>query len=108
MDDRRLSYLLATWREWHQHSDHGLGYPSHAAGIRWRPGTDSEALLESLDERMALAVDTAVDDLPPMERTAVHHTVLGPRVWRLREPIADVYVRACALLKVKLVAKGIE
>lgn len=108
MTEERLSYLLDTWREWMREPDHSLGYPSTAAGIRWRPGDDFDAMVASLDETMALAVDACVDDLPLMERTAVNAVIIGPMVWRLREPIYDVYDRARALLKVSLNTRGIE
>ena len=108
MDDKRLSYLLATWAEWLREPAVHLGYPSTAAGIRWRSADDWEDLVDHLDDTMARAVDTAVDDLPLMERTAVYATVIVAQVWRLREPIADVYVRACGMLKVRLRARGIE
>ena len=110
MTDDRLSYLLDTWREWMRAPDHRahLGYPSTAAGIRWRPGDDFDDMVESLDQRMALAVDACVDSLPIMERTAVHATVLGPMVWRLREPVAVVYARAREVLKLGLSMRGIE
>lgn len=108
MTDERLSYLLDTWRDHMFRDDHGLGYPSTAAGIRWRPGDDFDGMVASLDETMALAVDAAVDSLPLMERTAVNAVVIGPMVWRLREPIGIVYDRARAMLKISLNARGIE
>jgi hypothetical protein len=108
MTDERLSYLLDTWRDWMREPDHSLGYPSTAAGIRWRPGDDFDAMIASLDDTMAQAVDACVDDLPLMERTAVSAVVLGPQVWRLREPMHVVYERARSLLKISLNARGIE
>lgn len=108
MNDDRLSYLLETWREFQHRDDHGLGYPSTAAGIRWRPGDDFDGMVASLDETMALAVDASIDSLPLMERTAVYAVVIGPMVWRLREPVGVVYDRARAMLKISLNARGIE
>lgn len=109
MDDRRLSDLLDCWRDWMRRPDHraDLGYPSTAAGIRWRPGGDFDAMLDSVDEANAMAVDACVDDLPLMERTAVYAVVIGPMVWRLREPIQDVYLRARDMLAVALNRRGI-
>lgn len=109
MDSKRLSYLLDTWAEWCRRPDLGLGYPSAASGIRWRPGDDFDAMIESLDERLALAVDAAIDDLPLQERTAVRSVVLdGCRVWRFREPVEVIYARACDMLIVGLNRRGIE
>jgi hypothetical protein len=107
MDDKRLSYLLQTWADWLREPAVHLGYPTTAAGIRWRSADDWEDLVDHLDETMARAVDTAVDDLPLNERTAVYATVIGPMV-RLREPVQDVYDRARGLLKIRLRARGIE
>lgn len=109
MDSDRLTYLLQTWAEWSRRDDHGLGYPSTAAGIRWRPGDDFDGMVASLDETMALAVDACVDGLPDNERIAVGVVVLAsPRVWRFREPIEVIYARAREMLKVRLNARGIE
>lgn len=110
VDDARLSYLLDTWRDYMRAPDHraALGYPSTAAGIRYRAGDDFDAMVDSLDDTMARAVDACVDDLPLMERTAVNAVVIGPMVWRLREPIYDVYERARAMLKISLKTRGIE
>lgn len=110
MTDERLSYLLDSWREWMRRPDHlgALGYPPTASGIRYRPGGDFDAMISNLDETMALAVDACVDDLPLMERTAVYAVVIGPAVWRLREPMADVHERARDMLKIALNRRGIE
>jgi hypothetical protein len=111
LTDDRLSYLLATWREWISAPEHvaDLGYPSRAAGIRYRSGDDFDAMVDSMDRTMALAVDSAVDDLPLNERTSVYAVIVsGGRVWRLREPIDTVYERARGLLKIRLRARGIE
>lgn len=108
MDDKRLSELLETWRDWCRIPSHDLGYPRTAAGIRYRTGADFEAMCESMDERLAQAVDVSVDELPLAERTAVHAVVLGPMVWRLREPIQDVFERARAMLKIRLNGRGVE
>lgn len=109
MDDQRLSYLLDTWREWYKAPDHReLGYPSRAAGIRYSASSDFDTMLDSLDQTMALAVDACVDDLPLMERTAVVAVVIGPMVWRLREPVGIVYDRARSLLKIALKTRGID
>lgn len=62
-----------------------------------------------LDDRIALAVDAAVDDLPSNERIAVRCVVLdGPKVWHFRTPLEVVYERAREMLKVSLNARGIE
>ncbi len=110
MTDDRLAYLFDTWRDWMRAPDHrhALGYPSTASGIRYRPGGDFDAMVASLDETMALAMDACIDDLPLMERTAVYAVVIGPMVWRLREPVHIVHERARDMLKIALNRRGIE
>jgi hypothetical protein len=107
--DDDLSSHLSAWRDWCRRPDLGLGYPTTAAGIRYRNGEDFDAMVDWLDDRIALAVDAAVDDLPVNERISVRCTVLdGPRAWRFREPLEVVYGRAREMLKVSLNARGIE
>ena len=108
MTDDRLSLLLDTWRDWLREPDHRLGYPTRAAGIRYAHATDFDSMCETMDRTLAEAVDTAVDDLPLMERTAVYAVVIGPQVWRLREPMHTVYERARVMLKIRLNARGID
>lgn len=109
MTDDDLSNHLQSWRDWCRRPDLGLGYPTTATGIRYRNGDDFDSMVDWLEDRIALAVDAAVDDLPQNEQIAVRCTVLdGPKVWRFREPLAVVYERARAMLKVRLNARGIE
>jgi hypothetical protein len=110
MNDQRLTYLLESWRDWMRESDHRaeLGYPSTAAGIRWRPPGDFDSMVATLDDTMALAVDAAVDSLPALERAAVNAVVIGPMRWKRYESVYEVYQRARGLLKITLHARGVE
>jgi hypothetical protein len=110
MTDERLSYLLDAWREWMRESDHRaeLGYPSTAAGIRWRPPGDFDSMVAALDDTMALAVDAAVDSLPALERAAVNVVVIGPMRWMRPESVYEVYERARAMLRITLHARGVD
>lgn len=109
MTDDRLSWLLDLWRDWVRRPDHrhALGYPSTAAGIRFRAGQDFESMVTDVDQTQALAVDAAIDSLPPLERTAVHHVLIASE-YRAREPLQDVYLRARTSLKISLNKRGIE
>lgn len=107
MTDDRLSFVLDVWRDWMREPELGLGYPGTAAGIRWKAADSFDDMCDSADRTTALAVDAAVDSLPQAERIAVHAVVIGPNVWRRREPIQDVYLRAREMLKVALNARGI-
>lgn len=107
MDDQRLTYLLATWREYMHDPEIRLGYPSRAAGIRYSAGRDFGDMTDSLDFDMARAVDACIDSLPLMERMAVQSTVLDVD-WRMVEPLYVVHERARGLLKIALKSRGIE
>jgi hypothetical protein len=109
MTDDRLSWLLDLWRDWVKRPDHRheLGYPSTAAGIRFRAGSDFDSMVDNVDNSQAMAVDAAIDSLPPLERTAVHHVLIAS-VYRAREPLQDVYLRARVSLKISLNRRGIE
>ena len=109
MTDDRLSYLLDVWREWIRQTDHRheLGYPSTAAGIRYRGGTDFETMTDSMDQTHALAVDAAIDSLEPLERRAVHHVLIRSQ-WASSIPLQDVFARAREMLKITLHRRGIE
>ena len=85
-----------------------LGYPATASGIRYRAHDDFDGMVDHLDETMALAVDAVIDDLPLNERTAVHAVIIGPMVWRFRDPVQDVYGRARDMIKVALTLRGID
>jgi hypothetical protein len=109
MTDDRLSWLLDLWRDWVKRPDHrhALGYPSTAAGIRFRAGQDFESMVSDVDETQALAVDAAIDSLPDIQRRAVHHVLIRSQ-WTSHLPLQDVYLQARATLQVTLNARGIE
>jgi hypothetical protein len=108
MLDKRLTELLRLWAEWCAMPSDSLGYPSTAAGIRFRPGNDFEAMCSDMDDWLAHAVDVSVDELPIIERSAVHTVVLGAAAWTLREPVQDAYGRARDMLKARLIQRGVE
>jgi hypothetical protein len=64
-------------------------------------------MVDNVDNSQALAVDAAIDSLPPLERIAVHHVLIAS-VYRAREPLQDVYQRARERLKISLHARNIE
>ena len=96
MTDDRLTWLLDLWRDWMRRPDH-----------RFRAGSDFDSMVDNVDNSQALAVDAAIDSLPHLERTAVHHVLIAS-VYRAREPLQDVYGRARERLKISLHARNIE
>jgi len=109
MTDDRLSWLLDLWRDWVKRPDHRheLGYPSTAAGIRFRAGSDFDSMVDNVDNSQAMAVDAAIDSLPSLERIAVHHVLIAS-VYGAKEPLQDVYLRARDQLKISLRMRNIE
>ena len=81
MTDQRLADLLSLWHAWLRQDDHGLGYPSKAAGIGYCQSLDFETMCDSADHHLVLIVDATVSSLPDLERAAVAVVVLGDR-WR--------------------------
>lgn len=111
MTDDRLSYLLDVWAEYMRGELGGSGLPdgydsrahvgSSTASKAW------DAMVNDIERWQAETIDACVDDLPMNERVAVHHVKLNS-VWRLREPIQDVYLRARETLKVSLARRNVE
>lgn len=107
MTDDRLSELLDVWAEWMQEPSGPRGHARRSAVLATTASTDFEEMVEDVDRMQAKAVAAAVDDLPMMERIAVHHVVLAS-VWRVRYDINVVYASARNMLKVSLTKRGIE
>lgn len=110
MTDDRLSYLLDLWVEYMrgQLGGRGLpdGYDSRAHIGSSTVSKEWDAMVASTERWQAETIDAAIDDLPMNERVAVHSVKLAC-VWRLREPIQDVYLRARETLKVALPRRNI-
>jgi hypothetical protein len=107
MTDDRLSELLDVWAEWMQEPSGPRGHARRSAVLATTASTDFEEMVEDVDRMQAKAVNAAIEDLPMVERVAVHHVKLAS-VWRLRYSIQAVYGSACAMLKVSLTERGIE
>lgn len=111
MTDDRLSYLLDLWAEYMRGHIGGRGLPDgFASRAHIGSSTSSrewDAMLADVERWQAETIDAGIDDLPLNERASVM-TVKLAAVYRLREPIQDVYDRARATLKVTLVRRGIE
>lgn len=108
MTDDRLSELLDVWAEWMLEPAGPRGHAKRSTVLATTASTDFEEMVEDMDRMQAKAVNAAIEDLPPRERIAVHHTKLDS-VWRLpREDLPTVYDRACGMLKVSLNRRGIE
>ncbi len=111
MTDDRLSYLLDLWAEYMRGELGGNGMPD-GYGSRAHVGSSTaskawDAMVNDIERWQAEAIDACIDDLPMNECAAVHSVKLAS-VWRLREPIDDVYLRAREGLKAGLKRRGVE
>lgn len=109
MTDERLSDLLDLWKQYMEEPSGPKGLPAESLVLegRYISGADFEEMAQAVDRMQAKAVNAAIDDLPMVERVAVHHVKLAS-VWRLRYNIEAVYATACEKLKVGLGKRGIE
>lgn len=113
-DEDVLTDILQNWARWQRTPDLAIGWPkrSHpfqpagdAAEVGPIPQSDAYA---DVDEREAKIVDTVIHDLPLLERTALFNVVLGTRrPIDGNQPLQLLYLRARAMLRVRLSAKGI-
>jgi hypothetical protein len=116
MDDQRLTDILANWATWQRRPNINIGFPPRS--LVFQPGgavavglggaydiPQSEAYAD-VDDAEARTVQAVVDDLPGRERDSVYNVVLGTRR-PLGEALEVVYVRARALLIVRLTRRGI-
>jgi len=116
IDAQRLTDILDNWARWQRRPNINIGFPPRSlvfesggavavgAGSSYDiPQSDAYA---DVDDAEARSVQAVVDDLPGRERDSVYNTVLGTRR-PLGEPLEVVYVRARALLIVRLTKRGI-
>jgi len=104
--ERALSDALEVWASWLRSGRWVDGYPDHSPMFgSAHTGMDWEEWESNVDSSLAQAVDAAVSDLSECERAAVF-SVKVASVYRLREPIQIVYLRARCKLRAALVRRG--
>lgn len=105
-----VDHYLDLWGRWMRTSDSGLGYPKRSAVVATGGGgygTTWEDWGVEQDERAAVITDAAISSLPLLEQAAIHHVILAA-VWRTREPVVEVFGRACDRLGPELRRRGLE
>lgn len=108
IDEKRFRVLMETWVSWSRKDRWVEGYADHSPMFGdARTGMDWEDFETSVDGWTAEIIDHEIRGLPMNERVAVHHVWLSS-VWRLREPIDQVYPRARDRLIERLEARGIQ
>ncbi|HEY1283005.1 MAG TPA: hypothetical protein VGE96_00870 [Steroidobacteraceae bacterium] len=111
MSEERLTWHLENWAAWQRRADAICeGAPPRAgSGLGRSHRRTFDEMVESADTRCAEAVEAILDDLPPLERFAIHHAHLAA-VYRFHHHSArheDLYASGRAKVKRGLSARGI-
>lgn len=107
MDDGKVAYYLELWSDWMKGHDSKLGYKKKSSGFLTGGIHSVEDWEEEGDVKSAQIVDSCIDDLNAIERTAINVRWLGEKT--LVNPIMiDVhYGVAVSKLSKKLSEKGL-
>lgn len=109
LEDSRLDELLALWTRWMASTQpyRDLWYPDSATGcVGGGYSQTFEDMVEASEARTVDAVNGAIESLSPIEQCAVLHVHLYA-VFRFRESLEEVYLRARQALKIGLPQRGI-
>jgi hypothetical protein len=108
MAPARVEWYCGNWADWMLRSNDARGYGPGAVGFNSTGSLSFEDMCAAGDVRVARITSTAIEDLPVVERVAIHHAFLQA-VWRFnREPFEMVYPRAIANLGERLERKGLD
>ena len=107
MDLGRVAYYLDVWRDYMKSHTTKLGFKSTATGFMSGSISSFEDLEEIVDSDTARAVDSAIDDLPPMPKTAIYVRILGEKTFVDENSIDRAYGLALSLLEKKLTLKNL-
>jgi len=102
-----VEYYLGVWARWMRASHDQRGYGKGRFGMRG--ATTFDDMCAQVDVSSARATDTAILDLPRIERDAVNHAYLQS-FWRVDSGVRfeDAYDRAIKQLSVSMAAKGLQ
>lgn len=104
-----LVCVLEDWARWQQGYRVRVGYPSHSAGFGSGSGISSfEDMCEASDREMMCAVDSAVNDLPPVQTSAIMRRYGVAAVFRFpRDNFEAALLAAHESLMVTLPRRGV-
>lgn len=72
LDPDQASMYLKIWADWRRQDNVRLGFPRRAAGFGHTGiSSDFQGMCEELDNRVALAADAVIRDLPPQFRSTI-------------------------------------
>lgn len=107
-----LMAWLKEWAAWMAQDNHRLGYPAKSLGISSGyvgcASAGFDELCDEADARMLKVIDTAINDLTPVQASAIHNRYLRSvfRFPRIDYPLA--LASAHAALLATLPAKGVQ
>ena len=85
-----LELHLLNWATWMRHDIGVRGYPQKALGLATGGASEEfDHMLEDEEKRIARVTDTVINDLPPIQRCALHHCYLHA-VFRFRDYTATL------------------
>lgn len=97
--------ILLDWADWQRGYRMRLGYAPKSAGFQSGGSVaDSDPDYSAVDQARYEIVDTCVDELPPDQRSAIHHRYLCA-VYRMRDYDQSL-LNAHEALQVAFVRKG--
>lgn len=107
MDEGKVIFYLELWSDWMKEDNPKLGYKTKSSGFMSGSIHSFDDLEDEVNNKSAQIVDKCIDDLSPIERTAINVRWLGERT--LVNPIMiDVhYGVALSKLAKKLQDKGL-
>ena len=109
INEQRLGFHLGNWAAWMRSGEHVKGYKHGAAGcVGGGYYGDFEDMVATADRHTAAIMDTLINDLPPAQSCAVHHTWINA-VYRFKSEMAydTAYGKACETLLDGMDRKGL-
>ena len=107
MDEGKVIFYLELWADWMQADNPKLGYKTKSSGFMSGSIHSFEDLEDEVDNKSAQIVDKCIDDLSPIERTAINVRWLNERTLINPIMIDTHYGVALSKLSTKLQEKGL-
>lgn len=107
MDEGKVIYYIELWQSYMKQNNHKLGYKSKSTGFHTGGIHSFDDLADEQDIRSAQIVDSCIDDLNAIERTAINVRWLGEATLVNQIMIDMHYNIALSKLSKKLTEKGL-
>lgn len=107
MDEGKVIFYLELWADWMKSDNSKLGYKTKSTGFMSGSIHSFEDLEDEVDGKSAKIVDKCIDDLSPIERTAINVRWLNERTLINPIMIDTHYGVALNKLAIKLQENGL-